>query len=123
MDEPAVAQRDEHRSSIPKDAGSSPACRASVTITRHAKKRMKERLGLPRSALQKAADRAFEEGRTHSEFNGSAKRYLDSLWFMNKRIGHLRIYGGQVYIFAGTTLVTVYPVPQKLRKVFSGPRS
>lgn len=86
-----------------------------INLTSHAKKRLKKRLGLPKSALIKAAQTAFDVGVNHSDTKGSAKRYLTHLFFKNKTATNLRVYGDFVYVFCGLTLVTVHQLPLKYR--------
>lgn len=84
-------------------------------ITAHAQERGRQRLGLHRSALQRTADRVLAEGITHAEATGQLKRYIDRLYLSHKPANAIRIYGEQVYIFHGVTLITVLPLPHNLR--------
>lgn len=86
-----------------------------IVVTDHADTRLKERLGLPRSARQKAAERAFEQGKTHGDARGRLKRYLDRCWLQHKNCNNVRIHAEHLWFFAGRHLVTVYEVPKKLR--------
>tara|TARA_R110000851_G_scaffold324025_1_gene491082 strand:+ start:426 stop:722 length:297 start_codon:yes stop_codon:yes gene_type:complete len=89
-----------------------------VILTNHAKKRFKERVGLPKRAIQRYANMAFSDGVCHGDVSGGAHRYLTCLFFKKKTATSLRVYGGFVYIFNGTTLITVHDLPQKYRKTF-----
>jgi hypothetical protein len=86
-----------------------------VKITDHADGRLKERLGLPKSARHSAAQRAFDQGKTHGDARGRLKRYLDRCWLAHRNCNNVRIYGEHLWFFADTTLVTVYEVPKRLR--------
>lgn len=85
----------------------------SVQITRNAGKRMKQRTGLPKKSQMANAERALAEGATHKDTAGSLHRYIDSLFFANPNVHDFRIFSQRVYLFAGSTLVTVLPLPRK----------
>lgn len=84
-------------------------------VTTHAQKRTKERVGLPKSAAKRNADRAFSDGIRRGETSGSLRRYLDMLYFRKETANQLRVYCGNVYIFCHGKLVTVIPLPAKYR--------
>ena len=84
-------------------------------VSKHAIKRMKERLGLPKKACQKASDIAFEKGVKHSNTKGRIHKFFTYLYHRNKTANNLRVYGKYVYVFAGNTLITVVPLPSTMR--------
>lgn len=84
-------------------------------LTHHGEERMRKRLGLPRKAVARTAEKALREGYTHSQFSGSFKRYLDGVYLKERTANNLRVYGGHLYLFAGETLVTCWQVPNKFR--------
>lgn len=86
-------------------------------ITRHASQRIRERVGLPKQAINKNADRALENGLTHKDVSGSVSRYADKLYLQYRTANNIRFYGNQVYLFRNNILITVIPLPQKYRKV------
>lgn len=88
----------------------------TAQATCHALDRLAERAGLDRRAAQRMAQRAFERGLRHSEVEGSLRRYLDRLWFDHRKANNIRIYGEFVYLFGGTTLLTVFGFPKKYRR-------
>ena len=47
-----------------------------VYITKHAEQRLKERVGLNKKALQRAADTAFEKGIRHNETIGDLNKWV-----------------------------------------------
>lgn len=87
-----------------------------MTITEHAKQRMKERCGFNKKAAERMAKKAFEQGVTHAQTKGKLNKWITSLYFKNVKANNIRLYGNYAYIFAGETLVTVIPVPVGLRK-------
>lgn len=87
-----------------------------VVITRHAEKRLAERSGLNRSAMQRMCNRAFYNGVKHSDTRGRLNKWVTSLYFRNTKANNLRLYGDKVFIFSGNTLVTVMQIPNNLKK-------
>ena len=87
-----------------------------ATVTRHGRKRSRERLGIPSRATERNAERALEKGLRHGETDGRLHRYLDKLYLQTGNGNNLRVWAGYVYIFDGQALITVFPVPQELRK-------
>jgi len=85
-------------------------------VTKHAIQRTKERLGLPKKASDKNADRALQFGIRHCDTRGSLHRYITALYWKHETANNIRIYCGNVYIFHGKTLITIFPLPQKYRK-------
>ena len=89
-----------------------------VDVTQHARKRFKERVGLPKRAAKAAAQRAFDQGICRFETTGRLRRFMDASYRKEDRAANnLRIYGMHVYVFANTTLITVLHVPEKFRHV------
>lgn len=86
-----------------------------VEITRHADKRLKERLGLPRSARSRIAEKAFLNGKTHADAKGKLKRYLDGCWLSYKTCNNVRLYSEHIWFFKGNRLITVYDIPNKMK--------
>ena len=88
-----------------------------ANVTHHANKRMRERVGIPKRAIDRYAENALDNGLTHADCKGSLKRYIDSLYFRNHDANNIRIYNGNVYIFHDDVLITVLKLPKKYRKV------
>lgn len=87
-----------------------------IKITEHAYERAKERLRFKSEVLDKMAAVAYEEGLKHSESKGLLKKYITSLFFQYGKANNIRIYGEVIYLFASSTLITVYQVPSHLKK-------
>lgn len=92
-------------------------------VTKHAAKRMKERLGISKSTSEKNAEKALRLGIRHSDTSGSLHRYITSLYWKEQTANNARIYCGNVYIFHNETLITVFPLPQRYRKTVERIRS
>ena len=86
-----------------------------VIVTNHAAKRFKQRVGLPKTACQRHAEKAFIDGLRHTDVRGSAKRYLDKLFLEHRTANNMRVYGQFVYLFKGKVLVTVLNLPRSVR--------
>lgn len=85
----------------------------TVKVTRHAEKRARQRLGIKKSAVERTAEKALEYGITHAEAKGKLSRHLDGIFTLNYKPTNLRVYNHNVYLFNGTTLITVIPLPSK----------
>lgn len=64
------------------------------------------------------ANKAFEEGITHSQTKGRLNKWVTSLYFKNKSANNIRLYGDKAYIFCDKVLVTVIQIPIGLMKDF-----
>ncbi|MHA6346428.1 hypothetical protein [Roseivivax sp. CAU 1761] len=84
-------------------------------ISDHAVKRIRQRLGLPKRAAQREAERALE-GAHVRHFTGSFRRYLDYLRHLHGVGAHYRITRSAIFAFKYGNLATVFPVPPKHRK-------
>jgi hypothetical protein len=92
-----------------------------IVLTNHAKKRLKQRLGLPKSACERAAQSAFDTGHKHSDAKGKARRYLDHLYLLYlqyEKANNIRVKGQHVYLFSGNVLVTVLNLPRSISRGF-----
>ena len=85
-------------------------------VSNHGADRIRERVGLPKKAVDKNVERAFEKGLKHGELSGGLRRFIDALYLEHRMANNIRIYCGMVYLFCGNVLVTVVPLPQKYRK-------
>lgn len=87
----------------------------AVVVTDHADERIKERLGLPKSARQTAAQRAFDKGKTRDECVGKLKRYLDLKCITHRAGNNIRIYAEHIWVFQDNTLITVYDIQKRMK--------
>lgn len=85
-------------------------------VTEHARARGRERLSLGHSALQRTAEIVLRDGLWVDELTGALRRYCDDKLAGHPGKGnHLRIHGEQLYVFAGRTLITVWPLPHSFK--------
>ena len=98
-----------------------------IKITEHAYDRGKERLGLSKKSLKRMSEKAFDDGLTVDEMNGSLYKYfMDKLEYLAYENTFYRVYGEMIFVFTvgqdiffGDThplLVTVMYVPNELKK-------
>ena len=85
-----------------------------VIVTKHAEKRIRQRLGINRKSTEKAAERALQFGVTHAEAKGKLSRHLDGVFLLSYRPTNMRVYNHAVYLFKNTKLITVLPLPKNL---------
>lgn len=86
-----------------------------MRVSRHADRRVRERIGIPRSAVQRMAVKARNDGVCRLDTHGPLRRYMDALYHYNDTADNIRIYAEKVWIFSGTTLITVWDLPKKYR--------
>ena len=89
-------------------------------MTRHADKRIRSRVGVPRSAVKKLADKALSDGVRREDTQGSLRRYLDALYYYNRSANNIRVWSEKVYIFNDRTLITVLDLPQRYKNRANG---
>lgn len=78
----------------------------SVFISKHARERMKERMGWNQKAQNRMVVKIWDNGkRTSSMNNGSLKRYLSE-----KEVNHCECvtYGDNLFLFDSHVLITAY---------------
>lgn len=83
-------------------------------ITKHSKKRCKERLGLSKGDTNKMAEKAIEFGINYRDTSGSLRRYMSYLYEShNKEANNIILYNREVYIFNNKKLITIFHVPNQ----------
>lgn len=87
-----------------------------MEVSKHAEERLKERCGFNKKACERMAQKAFDEGISHSKTKGRLNKWVTSLYFKNKKANNIKLYGDKAYIFCGEILVTVIQIPVDLMK-------
>ena len=92
--------------------------KTEIQITKHAKKRFKQRTGLPKKVLANKVESAFKDGKTKERLKGTIKKYINKIIGRHPEVKYqnIRISSGFVWIFVGATLITMYPIPGHLAK-------
>lgn len=89
-----------------------------IIVSRHAKKRIKQRMGINKKASERVAKRALTEGLTHAETTSMLHRYLDSLYLSHEKGGKMRVYHQKVFVFSNNNvLITVLQLPTGLYNI------
>ena len=85
-----------------------------VAVTKHAEKRIRKRLGISKSNVDKTFTKALAEGHGPANFSGEFKKFLDrkSIEFRATPI----VLAQNIYWHCHGTLVTVYQVPNRFKK-------
>ncbi len=87
-----------------------------MDVSRHAVKRIRQRLGLPKKAAQADVERALERGLKIEDCVGRLRRYLDYMRHTHGDTCEFRVTPSAVYVVAGDVLVTVFPLPNAHKK-------
>lgn len=102
-----------------------------VYVTRHGYERMKERMGWNKNAARRMSQRAYREGVGVKNVNGALQRFIESKDEHYPENNIIKIYGNAVYCFgiaqfgedtdtSFLTLVTIYPLPKRLKAQANG---
>jgi hypothetical protein len=83
----------------------------------HASKRIRQRLGLPKKAVEKLVKEALEQGLRREDTTAQLRKYIDSKIIPNGGIGI--VYNQRLFIFNSTedTLITVWTLPNTLKEI------
>lgn len=99
-----------------------------IVVSIHARKRLRERVGINARSVQRQAERAYQRGKRPGEFEPESARALAALADNRRSVSTdiVRVYGGYIYLFAvnpndeeALNLVTVTPF--RFRKVEETP--
>ena len=90
-----------------------------LIVTHHAKKRLKQRMGINKKNYDKISKRALDEGLKHSETSGLLNKYLNKIFLSHDRkAGNLRVYHQKIFVFTSENiLVTILQLPPHFYKI------
>lgn len=89
----------------------------NAVVSRHARKRLKERSGLNKKAIQRMVDMAYTQGIRHSQMKGRLHKWVTSVACKGiSNATNIRAYGDKLYLFDRNILVTVIQIPPNLLK-------
>lgn len=89
----------------------------TVTVTKHAQERLKERNGLSKASANRMAKRAYMEGVPYIAMKGRLSKWVTkSVKGGLAPVKDARLYGDKLFLFDGTTLITVLQVPYNIMK-------
>ena len=89
-----------------------------TSVSSHGEKRVKMRLGLPAKAVDREVANAYARGKRRTEFTGLIRKYLDNLYAKGVNSGSatdIVVHGNNIFLFAGSILVTTWPLPPQHR--------
>lgn len=92
-----------------------------IRLTIHACERARQRYRWNSQTLSRMAIKAFETGLKRKNTKGYLKIYLDKSWEKYSKNPNFRLHGEIIFVFCNNKLVTLWPLPAKLRplaKVF-----
>ena len=84
-----------------------------ANVTKHATRRTKERLGLPKKTADANAEKALKGGFHRTQAKNGLRRYLDAIWYRYPPVNNIRVYHRHIYIFNDDILITVMNLPKK----------
>ena len=96
----------------------------NLVVSKHASKRIHERMGIGKKAQLSLAKKAFEEGiREETVKERLVKTHIGHVKGNSKKDSHVRLYHDKVFIFSPAeqdkeklVLVSVIPLPENIRK-------
>lgn len=92
-------------------------------MTDHGEKRIRQRMKLPKRAIGRTVELAYERGKRRTEFSGALRRYMDKVHYKTRHYGkspEIVLYGNNVFIFSDENppaLITIWPLPGIYRRM------
>jgi hypothetical protein len=82
-----------------------------VTVTKHAEDRIRKRMGIPKRAVQRTAQLAYDKGEVYSDLGVELEKQECTLnW---RSVDLVKVYGEFVFLFdKDATLITVMHKPK-----------
>ena len=87
-------------------------------FTAHGEKRIHERVTEHKADAKANSLHAYRHGIKHSETAGPLRKWLDAKYLGNKKGSQMRLYSDRLYVFERNILITVYDLPDEMKKVF-----
>lgn len=85
-------------------------------ITRHAEKRLRQRLGLPKRAIKRHIEIVMNDGLRPRKTAGSLHYHISkTIGKYDRRCDNPIIYGHHLYLFRGCRLITVLDLPNSIK--------
>jgi len=82
-------------------------------VTRHANKRIHQRMGIKKKGIERVAKNALENGITHKEAKGQLLKYMNKVYSQHYCGNNMRIFAEKVFVFENDTLITVFSLPRQ----------
>ena len=91
----------------------------TVLLTQHANERMKTRTNFSPTRAQEIAEKALWCGKDPSDFPKNTCRYLKNVLQRSAEgdgADTLKVLGNDCYLFCKGVLITIIPIPERVRK-------
>ncbi|MCL2746316.1 MAG: hypothetical protein FWE48_04410 [Coriobacteriia bacterium] len=87
-------------------------------VSKHGKKRIRQRTGLNKKSTEASFDKAKERGIHHGDMKGRLRKWVDSQIYGRKFFAYPIVYSNHLWLVdkKQDVLITVIPVPQNLTK-------
>ena len=87
----------------------------NVIVTKHARERIRKRIGIPNKVVERKAIKAFYLGSRVNEACGALNKFMSRCNDFDRWNHYCVVYGNFMYIFHRNILITVYGVPSEIR--------
>lgn len=92
------------------------------TVSKHGKKRGKERIGINKSSMDRQANLALERGIKRSQTDGRLHKWITSQCYLyqeRREDVEYIVFNNKLFVFNGTctVLITVLNLPTNLQKI------
>lgn len=84
-----------------------------IHVSKHAAKRMRQRLGIPKKAVEGEALRAVSQGLQEDDFSGAFREYLSESHEINEFDGDYFVTPSGIHVVDHATVITVLPLPKE----------
>ena len=88
-----------------------------MNITKHAYKKAKQVFGLNKSGIENLFRKALSSGLMHGDTKGHLQKWINSRYFVNETANNMRVYGEYLFIVNDKTVITLYILPNNLKKL------
>ena len=89
-----------------------------MKISKHANKRLKQRVSSKKNCREQMAAKAFVCGYRHGETKGPLNNWMSDVFLKDHSGNEMRVFNEKLYLFQDGTLITVLNLPPYLKKNF-----
>jgi len=84
---------------------------SEIQISKHARKRIAERVKIPKRAVDNHVAKSIQEGKTVADYEGGVKNYLKDRYRIRNGVDLIVVFQDYIYVWANGVLVTVLSLP------------
>lgn len=92
---------------------------SKLFVTHHAILRGRKRLSWQGETLGRMAQKAYYLGMAYQQTKGRLRKYFDRICQDHGNAEFIRLYGENIFVFYGGTLVTIWQLPVEFRALAS----